>query len=185
MKRKSILLAAVAVLLVLGLRVSPIWSYFTDSSYANGGLPITVEPTTTVRERYGQQYKFVQITNTGKNPVYVRARVYSSLPTNVTASAWSEGTGGWYYYGSEENPTILNPSESTGSLDPEHIDDLLGDENLFKVWIDFPKPEEATDGMSYNVIVVYESVPVQYDEDGSPYADWNFTLDRKTSEGGQ
>ena len=43
-------------------------------------------------------------------------------------------------------------------------------------------PEEVTDPESFNVVVVYETIPVQYDADGNPYADWNLKLE--TEEGG-
>lgn len=42
------------------------------------------------------------------------------------------------------------------------------------------KPE---DGESFNVIVIYESTPVRYDENGEPYADWSETLDVVTATG--
>ena len=38
-------------------------------------------------------------------------------------------------------------------------------------------PEDITDPTGFNVVVVYESTPVRYDEAGNPYADWSMTLD--------
>lgn len=37
--------------------------------------------------------------------------------------------------------------------------------------------EELKDNLTFNVIVIYESTPVMYNEDGTPYADWNAVLD--------
>ena len=36
----------------------------------------------------------------------------------------------------------------------------------------------------FNVVVIYESTPVMYREDGTPYADWNVVLDNGTSQSG-
>ena len=45
----------------------------------------------------------------------------------------------------------------------------------------FEEPEDAKEGDDFNVVVVYESTPVLYDEKGDPYpydkADWNQILD--------
>lgn len=41
--------------------------------------------------------------------------------------------------------------------------------------------EELKDGLTFNVIVIYESTPVLYREDGTPYADWNAVLDSGSS----
>ena len=43
-------------------------------------------------------------------------------------------------------------------------------------------PEEVTEPESFNVVVVYETTPVQYDAEGNPYADWELVLE--TEEGG-
>ena len=37
------------------------------------------------------------------------------------------------------------------------------------------------DGLTFNVVVIYESTPVLYREDGTPYADWNAVLDSGSS----
>ena len=34
------------------------------------------------------------------------------------------------------------------------------------------RPTDLEDGESFNVIVVYEAVPVKYDTEGEPVADW-------------
>ena len=45
-------------------------------------------------------------------------------------------------------------------------------------------PDSAVAGDSFTVVVVYETTPVLYNEDGTPYADWSVTLDSGTMEGG-
>ena len=67
---------------------------------------------------------------------------------------------------------------------------LRADGKALNVHINWPpiKSETEPDGAvfrdNFNVIVVYESTPVLYNADGSAYADWSFTLDNGTSEGG-
>ena len=180
-KRTTTLLAGLAVALVLGMGIAPAWSYFTDSDTTNGGLPIHVTPTTDIHEWYANQTKHVVISNAADatSPVYVRAGVFSSkmLPvTNVSGDGWSaKDTGdwtyeigeGWYYYGtSATDLTPVNPGEEASEL---------------QVKFEFPKvkseeqPDGSVYGDNYNMIVVYEAVPVQYDTDGNPYADWDIT----------
>ena len=73
---------------------------------------------------------------------------------------WTPGEDGYYYYAD-----IVEGGQTTEPLDVKI-------ENI---------PEDAKD---FNVIVIHESTPVQYDEDGKPYADWNIKLDSGEVEGG-
>ena len=47
-----------------------------------------------------------------------------------------------------------------------------GETQELRIGIDHMDREE-----SFNVIVVQESTPVLYDEQGNPYADWNRVMD--------
>lgn len=173
-KRKTALLASVAVALVLGMGIAPAAAYFTDSSTTNGGLPISVEPSTDIHEWYKNGVKHVIISNDADAdaPVFVRARVYASdvLDVSTAGSGWTDDIGGWHYYGASEDSLVaLNPGDEASEL---------------TVSINFPKttnPDGSLEGYefgdNYNVIVVYESTPVLYQEDGTAYADWSFTLD--------
>ncbi len=53
----------------------------------------------------------------------------------------------------------MNPGEETPEL-------------LVKIK-DHPKDEN---GQEFNVVVIYESTPVRYDENGNPYFDWSQKL---------
>ena len=173
-KRRTMLLASVAVALVLGMGISPAAAYFTDSSTANGGLPISVKPSTDIHEWYKNGVKHVIINNDANAdaPVFVRARTYASGVLNVSTagSGWTDAIDGWHYYGaSKDSLTALNPGE---------------DANELTVSIDFPKetnPDGSLAGYefgdNFNVIVVYESTPVLYNAEGNAFADWEFTLD--------
>lgn len=165
MKRTLIPLAALGAAAVLSASIAPAWAYFTDTSSATGGIRINVEPTTDIEETYGERTKHVTIKNIGDNnvSVYVRARVFASESVDVSGTGWSGPDGeGWYNF---DNPVDCGKSA-----------------NELTVKLTFP--EGAIQDDPYNVIVIYESTPVQYQEDGTPYADWSYILDNGTAEGG-
>lgn len=165
MKRKTTLLAALAIASVLGMGIAPAGAYFTDSSTANGGIPIGITPSTDFYEWYENGVKHLTVTNSAdaSSPVFVRARAYTSLPTTIAGSGWTAADDGWYYYG----PAIAPGGTS---------EDLT-------VTIQFPtirstdEPNGAEIGDNYNIIVVYESTPAIYDAQGNPAPDWSYILD--------
>ena len=171
-RRSKLLLACIAmgVVLVLGLGIGPARAYFTDWTEANGGLPISVTPTTDLKETYGARVKHVVVTNDGTAPVFVRARAYASLPLEIAGEGWTQD-GEWWVY---------------DRAVPGKKDGAAGETSELTVTLQFP--EGATENDGYNVVVVYESTPVQYHADGTPNPDWGFVLDAGTAgatEGGQ
>ena len=84
-----------------------------------------------------------------------------TLTYTDTSGKWTPGSDGYYYYSD-----IVNGGEATGGLDIK-----IGN-----------VPESVEDGSSFNIVVVYETTPVRYDENGKPYADWNATLDIKSGQ---
>ncbi len=167
MKKKNILLAALAVSLTLSAGVGSAWAYFTTYAQARGGYTIELGDKTTVEEDFSAWTKHVAITsNADSEPVYVRARAFCGQDYNLVYSGsekWTPGADGYYYYSD-----ILNGGETTDVLD-------VRIENV---------PEEIEDAAAFNVVVIYETTPVRYHEDGEPYADWTATLNTGTVEGG-
>lgn len=163
MKRKNLIFAILAVVLVLGLNVGDAWSYFTDTATAEGGISISVKPTSSMTEEYSAQTKRIRIQNTSQaTSVWVRARVYANDSLGVAGSGtnWSGPTDSWYNYsepvaaGSETNELTITFDLPDG-FDPE-------------------KGTGAKDGDELNVIVVYQCTPVHYGADGTPQsANWN------------
>ena len=102
------------------------------------------------------------ISNTGDYDCYVRVRAFagSAYSLQYFGENWTPGTDGYYYYNE-----IVPAGGSTGTLDIM----IAG----------------AVDGQSFNVVVVQECTPVQYDEDDSPYADWNVIADSSEESYGQ
>ncbi|MBR3318507.1 MAG: SipW-dependent-type signal peptide-containing protein [Atopobiaceae bacterium] len=164
MKRKQWVVTTLAVMLVLGMGVGTAWSYFTDSTWAEGSVPISVKPTTTITEENTPETKTIRIRNTGElTPVWVRARVYAAAELNPNASgnSWSGPIDSWYNY--EE---VLEVGEETEPLTVKF--------ELKHVYDETENPEGAHDGEETNIVVVYETVPVTFDAEGNPMdANWN------------
>ena len=191
---RATLAAGVAALLIGGMTVSPAWAYFTDSHGTEGGVRIFVEPRTDIEEEFDEKGKHAYIRNTSTDvPVYVRAKVYTNAAeylgpisgTNWTSEPDPEG---WYYYN-----LVLDPYDPE---DPPADPSKCITEPL-NVVVNF-KTKETTKiinadgtvsehtnivhtGENFNVIVVYEAVPIQYDDNDNlldPQAcDWKLAFD--------
>lgn len=168
MKRKEILLAVLAFVLVLSSAAGNAWAYFTTYAEAQGGHPIKLNPDTDIEEGFSNWTKTVSIVSADDSePVYVRVKAFSGseygLVYSTDSDKWVPGADDYYYYSD-----ILYAGERTDAL---------------KIEIkDVPDSKKAEIGDSLNVVVIYERTPVQYNEDGSPYADWNIKLENDTSE---
>ena len=164
MKKRRIVLAALAVVVVLVAAIGSSLAYFSAFVTASGTVTVGAGTTTTIEEPdVSEGTKHLVITNTGENDCYVRAKAFagSALTLTYSGSGWTDRGDGWYYYGE-----ILPAGEQTSEL----LVTISGEEDL------------AEDVDSFNVIVVYEHAPVSYDENGNAFEDWNLTID---GEGGQ
>ena len=168
MKHKNLILTALAAAMVLTGAVGSTYSYFTTNAKASGIAGISLGSRTEVQEEFSNWTKHVTVASEADSePVYVRVRAFCgseySLVYSDPEGNWTPSSDGYYYY----NP-IVNAGETTTSLD-------VRIENV---------PADVTDAASFNVIVIYETTPVQYREDGTPYPDWSITLTTGTAEGG-
>ena len=168
MKKRTVILGALAAVSVMLAGMGTAWGYFTTYVRAEGGYGITLENETKIHEDFSSWTKHVSIENTeDSQPVYVRARAYCSdqyeLQYEDASGKWTPGEDGYYYYSD-----AVPGGESTEEL-------LIRIGNI---------PENVADGYNFNVIVIYESTKVLYDENGTPYADWTQTLDSVSAEGG-
>ena len=186
-KIRNICLSLLAAASVLAMGVNGALAYFTTYTTAEGGLPIHLGDRTEIVEDFSNKTKHITITSDADSePVYIRARAfctrYPFAYRSVVDGAWTRDPGNnhlipdadagqyWYY------TAIVNGGESTSTLD---------------VIIEIPSKDDLAasgqpgleDGDSFNVIVIYESTPVRYDENGDPYADWNEKLDVVTATG--
>lgn len=163
MKKTKYFLASLAAVMILTAGVGQAMAYFTTYTEVKGLKVVRIGDETEIREEFADWTKELTIRNEeGSQPVYVRAKVF--VPDTLTIECPYEGSDpGWgqksdddYYYYSE----AIAAGEAAGVL-KVHISDI---------------PADAVKGDTFHVIVVYESTPVLYHEDGSGYADWNSEL---------
>ncbi len=155
MKKQRVALFLIAMVMVVGASIGTALAYFTTYAMAKGGYPIHLEYETEIEEKISAMTKHVAITNDANGvPVYVRARAFAGSEFNLSfeGDGWSYGGDGYYYYSG-----ILMAGETTSEL---------------LVKIDVPEDTEHVAGDTFNVVVVYESTPAMYDDEGKPYADW-------------
>lgn len=158
LNKKTLGLAGAALFLTAGLSVGSAMAYFTTYTQVSGGVSLSLGTTTTTPEETVDQNwtKHVTIENTGDTPCFVRVRAFagSKYQDSLVYSGenWSLAADGYYYYSQ-----ILSPGKTSGEL-------LIAIDNM-------------DSDQSFNVIVVQESAPVIYDENGNPTGDWDNILD--------
>lgn len=165
MKNKRILLALLALALALTTALPAAMAYFTANAQADGGRPIRLGGSTTIEEVLVGWEKQATITAAADSqPMWVRARAYSSYELKITAGAgWkqAEPDDGWYYFSTplSANAAGNGPIPDTGSVQAA---------DPFTVAIkDQPVAEVGKLPEDFDVVIVYETTPVQYDEKGN------------------
>jgi hypothetical protein len=147
MKKRTLLMSALAVALAAGMTIAPAMAYFTAHTEAVGSVAIALGDKTHIEENVKGWNKTVIISNEGPESVYVRAKAIAGGDLSLDYSgSWTLGTGGWYYY--------------------DGIVDKDGETDPLKISIG-NVPEEADEA---NVTVIYECTRVFYDEEGNPIA---------------
>lgn len=185
MKKKTIFLLALSVILITVATMHGTLAYFTTYAGAEGGYTIRLGSRTTIHEDFYGWSKYVTIINDpNSQPVYVRAKYFAGSKYTLVCNAipakdddpgngvpfWKLNEDGYIYYSA-----ILHGGETTTEL-------IIEIENI-------PSSPTESNGLnvgdSFNVVVIYETTPVLYDGDGQPYADWNVTLDSGSSGNGE
>ena len=167
LSKKTICLAAAALALTGTLAVGSAYAYFTTYSEAKGNVVFELgETRTEPHEEVKGGKKIVSIENTGDYDCYIRIRAYAGNNYNLTyedggSRKWYDGKDGYWYY--RDILTVGSFSEKVNVILPP---ELLKD---------------VTDEKDLNVIVIQECTPVQYDDNGEPYADWNVTFEDSQS----
>lgn len=156
--RKALCLGGAALLLTCGVTVGRAMAYFTTYAEASGGGTVSLGFTETVpNEKVVDWTKEISIENQGDYDCFVRVKIFAGAKyqegLEISGEGWSKGENDYYYY------KDVIPA---GGTTPDHL--LAKIDNM-----------ESTE--DFNVIVVQESAPVLYDENGSPYVDWNVVLD--------
>lgn len=176
MKKMQKILLGLALVMLVASSVRPALSYFTTYVTAKGGYAVHISENSQIEENIDDLTKKITVANTdAKTTEYVRARAITSSRFPVTYTLgenWVKGTGDdkFYYY-----TEALAPGASTAtSLD---------------VTIELPKDLEKPENADFNVVFIYESVPVLYDKKGKPLpyndpATWSQTITTEKQEGG-
>ncbi len=181
MKKSKVFLTAISAFaagMALTATVGSAWAYFTTNTTASGGYTLSLGSETRIVETYSEHTKHLTVANEGAVPVYVRARAFSGslYGLTYTGEGWEAGADGYYYYN-----TIV-----PGTTTAEDGTVVKSRTTQLDVLITFP--EDAKEGDDCNVVVIYESVPVQYDSDGNPVApqavDWSGKVLTGRTEGG-
>lgn len=152
---RTVLLSVLALVLVVSAGAGESLSYFTTYVTAEGGYTIELHDVDThIEETFDGGTKHINIRNIGEGDCYVRARIFSGdfVELAISGEGWSDGGDGYWYYAG-----IVHPGEAAAQLDARVT----------------PGTEVKQD---YNVIVVAECTPVQFDVDGQPFADWTLAV---------
>lgn len=167
LSKRTICLAAAAVALTGTLAVGSAYAYFTTYSEAKGNVVFQMGKTRTEpHEEVKEGKKIVSIENTGDYDCYIRVKAYAGNNYSLSyadggSGKWYDGGDGYWYY-----KDILEAGSTSET-----------------VLVNIPKEllEDITDEKDLNVIVIQECTPVQYDDNGEPYADWNVTFEDSRS----
>ena len=169
MKKYQKILTVLALICIFTCSIRGAISYFTTYAAARGGRTLHLVEQTRIEENAEANLKKLTVYNTDTNvAVYVRAKAFT--PGNYSV-AYTHGDNwtdleadGYCYYRDPETGghAILNPGKDTG-------DPLVAEISR--------KVEEGTTlDDSFNVVVIYEAVPVIYDKDGNPTENWDQPL---------
>lgn len=157
-KKMNILMAVLAIVAVIGAGAGTAYAYFTSFALTEGVYPVAIGDQTKITEEFSAWTKHVRISADEKSgPVYVRAKAFHSDAYGVEYTdpegmwEYDESDGFWYY------KDILYATQQTAELTVR----ITG------------VPDDVEDPLAFGIAVVYESTPVRYEEDGTPYADWS------------
>lgn len=160
MKKRTLLLAVLAVVLVLSSSIGSAVAYFTTYAKARGGYVIHLGGRTEIEEKWDQGQKLVQISNiseqgldNGKYPVFVRARAFCD--SDLELSYTSDPEGAWQK--DENNVCYYQSALYTGDTS-----------SILKIRVVAKENEKIKPGETADVAVVYESVPALFTAEGKP-----------------
>lgn len=159
---KVIAMSAAALSMTAALTVESSLAYFTTYVSSGGGGTVSLGTSTEIHEEVSDMTKHVTIENTSENDCWVRVKVFAGAAITYTPSGmrWREDADGYWYY------TEILPGKEPDTPDDEP--GLMTEALDVKITV-----PEGFDGDDFNVVVVHECVPVFYDNNGEPYADWN------------
>ena len=166
---KRVLWSLLALCLALTVCVGGALAYFTTNTQASGGRTVRSQTHTTIEESYADWVKHVQVRCQPVSvPMYVRARGYaaSAYPLRYSGEGWEVRDDGYCYFATPLANAGPDASQPAGTV---------VETTVLDVTIDGVQTDGA-ETAPFDVVVIYETVPVQYNENGEAYADWNLAL---------
>ena len=156
--------AIVAAVLICISSVGDANAYFTTYVIAKGGY--SWRHNESMNDEVNNWDKYVSVSSQeGSIPVYVRVKGFagSKYTLTYTGDGWTYNSSDGYYYYNE----VLEGGKTTSSIRIA-ISDI---------------PSTPEDGDNFNVVVIYETIPVQYDSEGNLIApidaDWSGEVDNE------
>lgn len=171
-KRKWFLLL-LALVLVIGAGIGSAYAYFTTYSTAHGGYVVHIGNETEIEEEALGAEKKITIKNIGDYPVFVRAKIYAGDKIGVEAS-YTEGV---WVVKNEKDPLDYEAHDVyyyQRVLEGHSTTNDDGD-GLLTFTLTIPKEENVKVGDAVDVVIIYESVPAVFKEDGEPDFDYSWT----------
>lgn len=155
MKKKSIFLLALSIILLIAATANSTLAYFTTYTSAEGGYILNLKKGTTAieAEQDGNSW-FVRVTNSndnGNQPVFVRVQFIAPRGCSLTTdgNGWTDGEDGfWYYADIVPAGGVTNYLQTAVTINPGYEPD------------------------SFDIVALYETAPVLYDANNRPTTDW-------------
>ena len=153
-------MAALALLLVLTAKTGISSAYFTTYTEADGSGVIAVKPDVEIDEHVNNLQKVISLKNSGNCACWGRVKII--CPAGVTYAVPEDGHWVGQEDGYYEYIGIIPASGSTAV--PLTVNITVEDSEIV--------------ADTFNVIVIEESIPVQYDEQGREIypPDWNLKM---------
>lgn len=172
--KKRLFLTLTSLLLIALVSVPSVLAYFSTYTGTEGTKVLNFKYESHLEEEIDDTDKIIKITSEKESePIYVRVRYFAAdskmtvTPDDSTLvvdgkEVWKKGTGtDEYFYYLEP----ISNGDSTSSL---------------KLLVTSKEGANFPVGDLEHVIVIYEAVPVRYDANNQPYADWTQQLHTTT-----
>lgn len=160
MKKKTLAIASMAMILVASMSIKPAMAYFTATQEAEAKIAIEIgDSELETEDSVTDMVKTISVKNTSSFEAYIRVKAIVASNCKVTqkdSPNWELKDDGYYYF-----KNVVAAGESTDSLS---------------------LAIETSSNEDFNVVIIEESTKVHYDENGNPYADWTYTLENEQRE---
>lgn len=138
----------VVAILVLIATIVKLYAYFTDVDSLEGKIEIKVlNAFPETNTKIENNTYTISTTNASTVKSYLRVKVFSTVELVLQNNDWTAGEDGYYYYNS-----VVEPGEKTKDL-------------VLTIKNEYSKEK-------FNIITIQEAAKVKYEENGTPYADW-------------